>query len=58
MEGSIEVTGRRGRRSKQPLDDLKGNGKMEGSIEVTGRRGRRSKQPLDDLKGKKLDNVN
>jgi chromosome segregation and condensation protein ScpB len=64
MRGRIEVTGIRGKRRKQLLDDLKekrvycklkeealdGTLLIEGRVEVMGRRGRRSKQLLDDLK--------
>ena len=67
IEGRIEVTGRRGRRRKRLLDDLKetrGYSKLkeealdgtlwiEGRIEGMGRRGRRRKQLLDDLKEKR-----
>jgi hypothetical protein len=64
IEGTIEVTGRRGRRRKQLLDrswighimsrncllkhDIEGQ--IEGRTEVTARLGRRRKQVPDDLK--------
>ena len=63
IERRIEGTGRRGKRSTQLLEDLKGAIQwkrkyllkhfIEGRIEGTGRRGKRSKQLLKELKGAK-----
>ena len=64
----IDVTGRRGRRRRKLLDDLKERrgychleeealialcGELDLGIEVTGRRGRRRRKLLDDLKDRR-----